>query len=98
MAKFDRDLFHSRQHDMITTAHVQDQELSIRAVRCRIDHPAVTGRSYLGSREGRERDALFGAAHAVGGAEFAYPDTARRQRQLALGRNERNCRSEPNWI
>src|SRR6266404_5780151 len=83
---------------MIATADVKDQELSVRSIGGRIDHPPIARRNDLGPLPGRDRGSLFGPSLSVGSTEFTYPDTAGRQRQLAFGGNKGNCGPHSGWI
>ncbi len=80
---------------MIPAAGIQDQELAVSAEGPGINHPAVARSRDLGAGPGGDRQALFGAAEAVGGAEFPDSHAVDRQRQQALGGREGDRRGEP---
>src|SRR5437899_9637605 len=81
MADVDRNALHPGDQHMIPTTGVEDQELSVAAKRSGVNNPAITRGCDLGAGPGRQRNAFFRAASAVGTAKFANLDAINRQRE-----------------
>src|SRR5437899_3921360 len=74
--------FHPSKQDMIATADIEDQELTVGTERTSIHHPTVAWRSNLGACTGSDGNSFFCAAAAIRGTEFLQFYTVNRNRNL----------------
>src|SRR5882762_5989709 len=78
LADVDRNALHPGDQHMIPATGIEDQELSVAAERSCVNNPAVTRGCDLRSGPGRQRNAFFYPAGAIGTAKFANLDAINR--------------------
>src|SRR4029077_4557563 len=71
LADVNRNALHPGDQDMIPAPGIEDQELSVAAEGTSVNNPAITRSCTMIAGPGRQGNAFFDTAHAVGTAKIA---------------------------
>src|SRR6266700_2458230 len=93
-----RNALHPGDQDMIPAPGIEDQELSVAAEGPGVNYPAVTRGCDLGAGPGRQRNACFDTARAVGTAKIANLAAINRQGEQSRGGGKGDRGAQPGRV